>query len=103
LERWQCKSGRGAIICFGTITEYFWRLIKSSDGNAGGDRSVAVIVSDRRMELMKRAADLEGVIWRSICDTREDNITVMLDALATIIKRVSEYSMKAEAEETAKQ
>lgn len=60
-----------------------------------------MIVSDRRVELMKRAADLEGVIWKSICDTREDNITVMLDALATIIKRVSEYSMKAEAEETS--
>lgn len=57
---------------------------------------------DKRQELLVRAATLEGVIWRAICETREDNITVILDALATIIKRTSEYSMKAEAEETAK-
>jgi len=57
--------------------------------------------SERRRELMVRATTLEGVIWKAICETREDNITVIIDALATIIKRTSEYSMKAEADETA--
>lgn len=59
------------------------------------------MISERRHELDVRAAALESVLWRAIADTREDNITVMLHALASLVKRVSEYSMKAEAEEKA--
>jgi hypothetical protein len=58
-------------------------------------------MNERRRELMIRAAALEGKLWKTVADSREDNITVIIDALATLMKRVSEYSMKAEAEETA--
>jgi hypothetical protein len=57
------------------------------------------VPSKRRQELMVKAAALEGVLWKAIAESREDNITVILDALATLIKRVSEYSMQAEAKE----
>lgn len=57
--------------------------------------------SEREQHLKVRAAKLEQALWHEIADSKEDNITVILSALATLINRMSEYSMKAEAEETA--
>lgn len=51
--------------------------------------------------LRARAAGLESHLWAAIQGSGERNVSVILAALAGLIKRSAEYNIDAEADETA--
>lgn len=50
--------------------------------------------------LRTRAAGLESHLWAAIHGSGERNVSVIISALAALIKRASEYNIDAEADET---
>lgn len=43
-----------------------------------------------------RSVALQGALWDTIAESKEDNLAVIIDALAALTKRASGYNMAAE-------
>lgn len=52
--------------------------------------------ADQSLEV--RSVALQGALWTTIAESKEDNLAVIIDALAALTKRASGYSMAAEVE-----
>ena len=52
--------------------------------------------ADQSLEV--RSVALQGALWTTIADLKEDNLAVIIDALAALTKRASGYNMAAEVE-----